>query len=623
MKTVSTWLMVPPRILWWLFFAHDPRKLDKIRAVFRAGGIRLCWHYALETFHKSRYKYNAFENQLPCSQSELILAACASRPLISIVVPVYRVDCKWLNRCIDCVRAQHYTNWELLLVDDGSQQEEIRHSIDSWASQDARIKPHYLDKNLGISEATNVGIKNASGDFIGFLDHDDELTPDALTWIIWVINKHPDALWLYSDEDKITKSGRCHRPHFKPDFSVELLLSNMFTCHLSVYAADILKRLGGLRRGFEGAQDHDLALRVSEIIPADRIVHIPRVLYHWRDIPGSTAAGATFKPDAPAAGRRAVEDALQRRGLTAEVSSHELCLTIYRIELMPRSSPNVAIIIPTRNSLPLLKTCIRSIRDKTRYSNYQISVVDNQSTSVELQAYLEAETLKTKLEVMKYDKPFNHSEINNMAVNEVDSDLVVFMNNDVEILSDNWLEQLVATVLMNDSIAIAGGTLLYPNGTVQHGGIILGLNGTAGHAHKKMRANMPGYFGRLHALQEFSGITAALAIIRKSSFAAVGGFDVANYPTLYNDVDLCIRLRRKGFRCLYNPMVRAIHHESGTRRLTEEELSCKRKLVDDYAALLQRDPFYNPNLSLDNEQFHGFRAFPVEEQIAELRSSAC
>jgi GT2 family glycosyltransferase len=619
MKGIIEYFLVFARSVWWLLFAPNRRKLPKVWATYKFGGIKLCWYRALKGFGRKDFSYEPFQNQLSHSQSKYLLTQCPTKPLLSIVVPVYKVDPKLLEKCIYSVAGQHYGNWELILVDDGSQRDDLKQLMNAWALRDNRIHVYYLAKNCGIAGATNFGIKQAKGEFIGFLDHDDELSPDALTWIVWSLNKHPDALWFYSDEDKVSPSGEYFNPHFKPDFSTELLLSNMYTCHFSVYSTHILNKVGGIRQGFEGAQDYDLALRISEIVRRDQVVHIQRVIYHWRAIPGSAAMSIEEKPLAPISGRKAVEEALRRRNLKGYVISNKLCPTLYQITLQPTSFPEVSIIIPTKNSLSLIKRCLSSLRSHTNYPNYNIVVIDNQSDDESFLKFIAEEQSKGLLKVIKYDKPFNHSDMNNIAVKNTDSDFVVFMNNDVKIISENWLEQLVATINMDTSIAAVGCLLLYANGTVQHSGIILGLNGAAGHAHKYMHNKVLGYYGRLHALQETSGITAALALVRRSAFEQIGGFNSKRYQGLYNDVDLCIRFRKKGFRCLYNPMVKAIHYESRTRSITMEELVYQRRLRDDYKEILSKDPFYNPNLSLDNEQFKGFRAFPIEEQIPELR----
>jgi len=588
--------------------------------MYKFGGVRLCWHRAVERFGRKEFLYEPFQNQLLPYQSEYLLAKCPAQPLFSVIVPVYKVECKWLEKCICSVVGQYYRNWELILVDDASERDDLKQLMNAWALKDSRIHVYYLEQNCGIAGATNFGIKQDRGEFVGFLDHDDELTPDALSWVVWALNKHPDALWFYSDEDKVSPSGEYYGPHFKPDFSPEFLLSNMYTCHFSVYSARILDEVGGIRPGFEGAQDHDLALRISEIVSTDQVVHIPRIIYHWRTIPGSAAMSIEEKPLAPISGRKAVEKALKRRNLKGYVTSNKLCPTLYQIKFQPTSFPKVSIIIPTKNSLSLMKRCLNSLRGHTNYTSYSTVVIDNQSDDKFFLEFVAQEQSKGLIKVIKYDQQFNHSDMNNVAVKNTDSDFVVFMNNDVEIISENWLEQLVAVINMDTSIAAVGGLLLYRNGIVQHGGIILGLNGVAGHAHKYTYNKDVGYYGRLHALQETSGITAALMLVRRSAFEHIGGFNSKRYQGLYNDVDLCIRFRKGGFRCLYNPMVKAIHYESKTRPITREQAIYQRRLIDDYSEILNNDPFYNPNLSLDNEQFRGFRPFPIEEQIPELRA---
>jgi O-antigen biosynthesis protein len=616
---ISKTLLVFIRMMIWFLFGGTKGRFSRIYAAYQSGGFKLGWKLAVEKFSKKSLAHDCQQNQLSLSQNEFLLARCTDKPLISIITPVYKVEVKWLQKCINSVVNQHYSNWELVLIDDASGQNDIKELLKYMMSLDKRIRAIFLEHNSGIVNATNSGLKEAKGEFIGFLDHDDELTPDALTWMVWTLNKNQGALWLYSDEDKISKKSRCHSPYFKPDFSPELLLSNMFTCHFSVYSAEIIKQVGGLRAGFDGAQDHDMALRISEIISNNKIIHIPRILYHWRELDQSTASAGQAKPQAAIAGRKAVSEALQRRNIEAQVSSSKIHPTFYEIEFKPKDFPKVSVIIPIKNSLSLTKQCLDSLRSHTAYPNYNIVIIDNQSDDKDVLEYLSEQESKNMLSVIKYDKPFNHSEMNNIAIKSVDSKFVVFMNNDIEIISDNWLEQLIATIQIDEKIACVGCLLLFKDRTVQHGGIILGLNSIAGHAHRNYSVESGGYFGRLHALQEMSGVTAALAIMRRSAFEAVGGFNAQRYPTSFNDVDLAIRLRMKGYRYLYNPMVQAFHYESKTRCLDPKEMEYQQRIKDDYSDILNKDPFYNPNLSLDNEQFLGFRSFLVEEQIVELK----
>jgi GT2 family glycosyltransferase len=502
----------------------------------------------------------------------------------------------------------------LLVVDDASGRQDLRRLIDHWDSHDERVRAFYLEQNAGIAGATNFGIEHAKGEFIGFLDHDDELTPDALTWMTYMLNENPGALWLYSDEDLMSTRGRCHSPHFKPDFSPEFLLSNMFTCHFSVYCAELLRRSGGLRSNLDGSQDHDLALRLSEVVPREKIVHIPRVLYHWRVIPGSTAMAVQAKPKAPAAGRQAVRDALARRKIKGRVTSHEVCETMYRIELEPGSAPQVSVIIATGKRLDAIRGCIDAARTHTAYPNYEIVVIRSNAGEAPCLGHVKDEQIGGRVRVLEYEHSFNDSDMNNIAAASVDSEFVVFMHDDVEVISGRWLEQLVAVAQLDDSIAAVGGLLLRPDRTVEHGGVILGCCDGVGYAHRNVHSCLPGYFGRLHALQEMSGIAGALVLIRRSSFQSVGGFNTGRYPAAYNDVDLCIRLRKNGFRCIYDPLVRSVHHER-VEDLTSDGGVYRNRLVGEHAAMLKSDPFYNRNLGLDSEPFRGYRLFPIEEQI--------
>jgi len=619
LKKIYTTLIIIFRGFLWLFFGGNVRKFSKIWSAYKYGGLRLCWYRAIEKFSEVNIRYDHKSNQLSRSQSDFLAKQFKKKPLISIVTPVYKVETKWLEKCIDSVIGQYYENWELILVDDASESENIKQVMKDRASRDQRVKIFFREQNSGIAGATNFGIAQIKGDYIGFLDHDDELTLDALTWIIWAINKNPEGLWFYSDEDKVSEKDGYYGPHFKPDFSKECILSNMFTCHFSVYSSEIIRKVNGIRLGFDGAQDHDLALRISEIVPQHKVVHIPRVLYHWRAIPGSAAMFTEEKPKAPASGRKAVEDALERRKLKGIVTSNKICPTLYQIEFQPNNYPDVTIIIPTRNSLALLEKCIESIRNHTKYPNFKILVIDNQSDDKKFLEYIRDEQSRSALDVIKYDKPFNHSDMNNIAVNSVKSELIVFMNNDIEIISDNWLEQLVATVNSDESVACAGCLLVYENNTVQHGGIVLGIHGLAGHSHQYLYSDSPGYNCRLLAFQEMSVVTAALMIIKKTVFEKIGGFSIQKYPTVLNDVDLCLRFRKAGYRCLYNPMVKAYHHESRTRPISDTEHKYRARFKEDYGNILAYDPFYNPNLSLNHNTFYSLRDFPVSEQIPELK----
>lgn len=582
--------------------------------LLRGGGIkgltRQLTLYFYQVSRTSSYRI-PLSAQLSKDQAAVVHALMEQQPLISLIIPVYKVEPRWLDLCLRSVAAQHYDNWEAILVDDGSNQKELTSLMRDWQKRDSRFRLIQFETNRNISAATNAGLEIALGEYVGFLDHDDELTPDALTWFLASINEHPDARWFYSDEAVISPQGKPLNLHLKPDYSPEFLLSTMYTCHLSLYAAGLVREVGGMRLGFEGAQDHDLALRISERVDRNRVVHIPRVLYKWRAIETSTAANLNSKPQALSAGQRAVTEALARRNILGSAKPSVHCSSMYEIALKPQCHPSVSIIIPTRNGLGDLKKCLSSLHAKTSYPNYEVVVIDNRSNDPELLAYLKSEETAKRLRVLVYGKPFNHSDMNNLAVKTCRSDYVLFMNNDIELISEHWLETLVATVQLDDSITGVGAKLLYPDGTIQHGGMILGIGGLAGHAHRFVADDDPGYLGRAVLLNEFSGATAALLLMRKNAFEEVGGFDADTFPTSFNDADLWIRLQKAGYRCLYNPLVKAYHYESKTRKTPRlDEAEYELRLKTRWKSELENDRFYNSNLALDNEIFYHHRPFP-------------
>ncbi len=533
------------------------------------------------------------------------------RPRISLVVPVSKTRLAWLRSCVNSVRSQYYNAWELILVDDRSEMPRLASRLERYSRRDDRIRVISLSENAGIAGATNVGIEAAAGEFIGFLGHEDELSPDALTWIVAALNRLPHAVWLYSDEDKITKRGKRFGPYFKPAYSPEFLLANPYTAHFSVYTADLLRSVQGLRAGFDGSEDHDLALRLSEIVRRDQVVHIPRILYHRRAAESSTAA--------PINGRKAVSEALTRRGQIGEVRSHPILKTAYQIRFRPKFSPTVRILIPTHNGLYDLRACLDSIEHRTCYKNYRITVIDNRSDDPDLLRFLDrAESLRV-LEVVRDPRPFNHSRMHNDVIAKCPDDFLVFMNNDVELLTDGWLEHMLGTAELDDSIAGVGSLLFYPDRTVQHAGIYLGREGIAGHVHRGLDADNPGYFGQAHLLKGVSAATAALLLMKRTAFAEVGGFDAERYPTSFNDVDLWLRLAQQGYRCVYNPEVRAIHHESKSRRVVQaEEDVYQERFRRQWAGVVDRDPFYNPNLSTEEELAPDWHPYPIRSWQEEI-----
>ncbi|MEJ2404298.1 MAG: glycosyltransferase [Candidatus Thiodiazotropha sp.] len=531
-------------------------------------------------------------------------------PLISIVMPVYNVDEGWLRKAIDSVLAQTYEHWELCIADDASTRPHIKRVLNEYVSRYKRIKVVYRENNGHISAATNSALQVASGDFVGFMDHDDVLAPFALFFVAQEIVLYPDASLIYSDEDKLNDEGVRYDHYFKPDFNPDLMRSHNMICHFGVYRRSLLEKIGGVREGYEGAQDYDMALRcLRHLDTRKQVRHIPWILYHWRAIPESTASGVEAKSYAMKAAIEAVEDDLKERGIDAKVSESELIGGMIRVQYpVPENPPSVTIIIPTRNGKVLLKQCIDSIRERTEYRNFNITVVDNQSDDPDTLSYLSELDGQAGVQVLRYDHPFNFSAINNFAVKQSQGELVCFMNDDIEVLSPGWLNEMVSQAARPE-IGAVGARLWYPDGRLQHGGVVLGLGGVAGHAMKYTFRENRGYMGRSVLVQNYTAVTAACLLVRRDVFEQVQGFDEENLAVAFNDVDLCIRIYQQGYDNLWTPYAELYHHESASRGAEdtpEKQLRFSREaqyMLDKYGPLLERDPAYNPNLTRCIEDF--------------------
>jgi GT2 family glycosyltransferase len=536
------------------------------------------------------------------------VAQLSVRPKISVVMPTYNANLQWLGDAIRSVREQLYPHWELCIADDASTDPQVRPFLERLAAEDDRIRVVFRTTNGHISAATNSALALASGDWVTFLDHDDLLPPHALFYMVRAIATHPDARLLYSDEDKIDEHGHRFDPYFKPDWNLDLFYSHNLVTHLAFYRKDLIDQIGGLREAYVGAQDYDLVLRAIEHIRPDQIVHVPFVLYHWRAHAGSTAtADLNIKPYAMLAGERALNDHLKRTGARARAQfiGHG-----YRVRWrLPEPAPLASIIIPTRNMLHLVRVCIESIRAKTRYRNYEIILIDNGSDDPAALAYF-AEQAKThaNFRVVRDDSPFCYSAINNMGAREARGEVLVFLNNDIEVLAQEWLEELVSQACRPD-VGAVGALLLFPDETVQHAGVVLGIDGWAGHAHKGFPAMAYGYVGRASLISNFSAVTGACLAVRKDRFMRVGGFDEENLKVACNDVDLCLKFTEIGLRNVFTPYAQLLHHESATRGYedTPEKLARFRKEVayiwKRWPAIMANDPAYSPNLTLAREDF--------------------
>ncbi|MCZ2497389.1 glycosyltransferase [Xylophilus sp. Kf1] len=530
----------------------------------------------------------------------------ALTPTISIVMPSYNCDARWLREAVDSVKRQIYPHWELCIADDASTLAESKALLTELAASDDRIKLVFREKNGHISAASNSALSLATGDWIALMDHDDLLPEHALFWVVDRINQHPDVRLLYSDEDKVDEAGTRSQPYFKPDWNIDLFRSQNVFCHLGVIRADLMRQVGGFREGFEGAQDYDLILRCIERIEPSQIQHIPRVLYHWRMHAASTAQSGDAKPYAVTAGERALNEHCQRSGIdaVAEHAGHG-----YRMRYaLPAELPLVTLVIPTRNAHVLLRQCVDSITRLTTYASYEIVVVDNGSDEAESLAYFAELARRPGFSVIRDDGEFNYSAINNLAVRQARGSVIGLVNNDIEVIAPEWLSEMVS-IALQPGVGAVGARLLYPDRRLQHGGVVLGIGGVAGHSHKYLDDWQAGYFSRARLIQSYSAVTAACLVVRKAHYLAVGGLNEKELKVAFNDVDFCLRLREAGLRNVWTPYAELFHHESATRGAEVSPAKQARfnsevdYMLRRWGPWLSNDPAYNPNLTLIREDF--------------------
>lgn len=530
------------------------------------------------------------------------------QPKFSVVIPLYNTPREFLKEIMDSVLKQTYSSVELCLAD-GSTDDGVEQYIKRHYAKEGRIRYCRLKKNRGISENTNSAMKLATGDFIVFSDHDDVLAPDAMYEMAKAINENPDIDVIYTDEDKVNRRGNAYfAPHFKPDFSMELLCCNNYICHLFAVRKDVQEQVGMLNPAYDGAQDFDFVLRCCE--QAKCIHHIPKVLYHWRTHPQSTAGNPASKNYAFEAGRRAVEAHYRRVGIEAAVETTSM-LGRYRSRFVIQGEPLVSILIPNKDHVETLKRCLDSIKEKTTYHNYEILIIENNSGEPETEAYYRALTQKSegqsaediRLRVIRYGGPFNYAAIHNFAVPYANGEYLVLLNNDTEVITQNWLEELLG-LCQKPEVGAAGAKLYYPDGTIQHAGVVLGLCGVASHLFVGSQGDKDGYAGRLVSVQDFSAVTAACMMTKKAAWEKAGGM-TEELAVAYNDIDYCLKLRQAGFHIIFTPYAELTHYESKTRGLedTDEKRQRLQREADIFenkwkAVLESGDPFYNRNLSL-------------------------
>ena len=540
-------------------------------------------------------------------------------PLISVIMPTYNSPIEFLRQAIESVEKQIYPHWELCIADDCSIDLEVRRLLEEKSISEPRIKLCFREKNGHISAASNSALELASGSWAALFDHDDLLSEDALFFVARHITRHPEAQIIYSDEDKVDEQGQRFSPHFKSDWNPELFFTQNYLSHLGVYQTSLLRAIGGFRLGLEGSQDHDLVLRCLPHVQKGSIHHLPKVLYHWRAIAGSTALNASAKSYADEARHRALMDYFKTQGMSVKVSPGLIANTAKIEYPIPTPAPWVTLLIPTRDRLDLIEPCVRSILNKTLYPNFDIIILDNASLAPQTLTFFKGiQEEDSRVKVVRDDSPFNFSAINNRGVKLARGSIVGLINNDIEVISEQWLTEMVSFCIQKD-IGCVGAKLYYPNDTLQHGGVILGIKGVANHAYHKYAKHHDGYFGRLRVPQVLSAVTAACLLVRKDVYLNVGGMNEEDLKIAFNDIDFCLKVRALGYRNVWTPYAELYHHESVSRG-TEDTPEKKARFATEvdymkhrWGQALEQDPYYNPNLTLEEENFSlawGPRAHP-------------
>jgi O-antigen biosynthesis protein len=536
---------------------------------------------------------------------DAIAAWTDAAPLISVVMPVYDPSPRVLEAAIRSVRDQLYPHWELRITDDASTDPAIARLLARHAAAEPRIRVTRRAENGHIARATNDALAEATGTFVAFLDHDDVLAEGALYHVAEAIRSDPDLVLIYSDEDKIDGRGRRFEPHFKSDFDRELLYGQNYINHLTVIRTQALRAAGGLRPGFEGSQDHDLLLRITAGLDPARIRHIPRVLYHWRAAGGS----GTFSDRALARAEAARLQALAEVAVPIGARAARGPLGFNRlVRPVPDPAPLVSVIVPTRDRAELLSVALDGLLTCTDYPALDIVVVDNDSAEPATHALFAHHADDPRVRVLPVSGAFNFSDLSNQGAAAARGSVLLFLNNDIEVIEPGWLREMVS-IALDPGIGAVGAKLLYPDRTLQHGGIILGIGGVAGHSHPGLPESEPGYFARMVLSQEVSAVTGACLAVRADVFAACGGFDAEHLAVAFNDVDLCLRLRAAGYRNVWTPHALLIHHESksrGAEDTPEKRARFEREvgiMRARWATQLRSDPYYNQNLSRSGARY--------------------
>lgn len=582
----------------------SPYTIQKGWRYMKHYGIKGFWIRLHERFEPEEVPYGPWYEAYIPTEEELEAQRkkkWSYAPKISIAVPAYKTPELFLRQLIQSLQDQTYDNWELCIANASPQDASMEYVLKSCSAMDSRIVWKKLKENRGISENTNEAFAMATGDYVGLLDHDDLLAPNALYEIAAALEKEPETEVLYTDEDKVRGEQLEHfQPHLKPDFNEDLLRSNNYICHFFVVKRTLLQKVGGMRKEFDGAQDYDFIFRCTEA--AGKICHIPEILYHWRTHEASTADNPQSKLYAFEAGKRAIEENLKRRGLQGEVS-HTKDYGFYRVKYAVQGEPLVSIIIPNKDAKTDLEKCIRSVKEKSSYKNYEILIVENNSETEEIFAYYKELSKDPAIRLLKWKKEFNYSAINNFAAKKARGEYLLFLNNDTEVITEDWIQELLG-ICQRQGTGAVGARLYYGDHTIQHAGTVIGIGGIAGHMFVNLPGERTGYMHKAALIQDLSAVTAACMLVKREAFEEVGGFE-EQLSVAFNDVDLCLRLREKGDLVVYNPYAELYHYESKSRGAEDSKEKVRRFQSEiefmrcRWEKLLKAgDPYYNKNLSL-------------------------
>lgn len=583
----------------------SPYMIQKGLRYLKHYGVKEFWVRLHERFEPEEVPYGPWYEQYIPTREELEKQRKKKwnyGPKISIIVPAYKTPEAFLRQLMDSLLAQTYANWELCIANASPEDASMEYVLKEYAKKDSRILWKKLEENKGIAENTNEAFAMATGEFAGLLDHDDLLAPNALYEVAKALETEPDIDVLYTDEDKVRGDEVLEhfQPHLKPDFNIDLLRSNNYICHFFVVRKSLLEKTGGFRREYDGAQDYDFIFRCTQA--AGKIHHIPEILYHWRTHQSSTADNPESKLYAFEAGKRAIEENLRQNGLIGEVS-HTKDYGFYRVKYPVQGEPLVSIIIPNKDAKEDLEKCIQSILEKSSYTNYEILIVENNSTGEEIFSYYKELSENSRIRLLRWKREFNYSAINNYGAKKAKGDYLLFLNNDTEVISPDWIEEMLGFCQRPDT-GIVGARLYFGNNTVQHAGTVIGIGGIAGHMFTDMPRERSGYMHKAAIIQDLSAVTAACMMVKRQVFDEVQGFE-EQLSVAFNDVDFCLRVREKQYLVVYDPYVELYHYESKSRGAEDSKEKVRRFQSEiefmrcRWETLLKKgDPYYNRNLSL-------------------------